>query len=349
MEKDLVKKSVTSLLNEYLQKNLSEELRKKITDKSYSAATSEEVKIVDLETLSNSLQKEIIITKLPDNNQKVVFGNLTFFYSNEKTKISFNPDTVFFGKKVTRNDIIKVLLLLLKNFGITLEFEELQKVFTNKNSPKNSNQNIIDCTNIINMLKMALENNKKYMGEGGTRRKRKTKRRTKRRTKKYNYRKKKSLKKCKTVGGNSIRKFLLILFRILFCGTIASSINFGINPTKYNGNIFIYFGLGTLCVLMTILTNNIYNIDIEIIGHYNRTNQDELDISRGSTASITTLGDDNDLEDPTEELPEELPVVPLEINLTPVNSETQENNIINDIVDIKDILLRFEEEENNNI
>jgi len=197
------------------------------------------------------------------------------------------------------------------------------------------------------MLKMALENNKKYMGEGGTRRKRKTKRRTKRRTKKYNYRKKKSLKKCKTVGGNSIKKFLLILFRILFCGTIASSINFGINPTKYNGNIFIYFGLGTLCVLMTIITNNMYNIYIEIIGQYNRTNQDELDISRGSTASITTLGDDNDLEDPTEDPTEELPVVPLEINLTPVNSETQENNIINDIVYIKDIL--FEEEENNNI
>lgn len=336
MEKGLVKKSVTSLLNEYLHK-LPEGLYKPITDKSYSAATSEEVKIVDLETLSNSLQKEIIITKLPDNNQKVVFGNLTFFYSNEKTKISFNPDTVFFGKKVTRNDIIKVLLLLLKNFGIKLEFEELQKVFTNKNSPKNSNQNIIDCTNIINMLKTALENNKKYMGEGGTRRKRKTKRRTK----KYNYRKKKSLKKCKTVGGNSIKKFLLILFRILFCGTIASSINFGVNPTKYNGNIFTCFGIGLLIVFMTIITNNMYNIDIE---EYN-----ELDISRGSTASITTLGDDNDLEDPTEELPEELPVVPLEINLTPVNSETQENNIINDIVDIKDILLRFEEEENNNI
>jgi hypothetical protein len=328
MEKGLVKKSVTSLLNEYLQKHLPEGLYKPITDKSYS----EEVKIVDLETLSNSLQKEIIITKLPDNNQKVDFGNITFFYSNEKTKISFNPDTVFFGKKVTRNDIIKVLLLLLKNFGITLEFEELQKVFTNKNSPKNSNQNIIDCTNIINMLKMALENNKKYMGEGGTRRKRKTKRRTKRRTKKYNYRKKKSLKKCKTVGGNSIRKFLLILFRILFCGTIASGINFGVNPTKYNGNIFTYFGIGTLCVLMTILTNNMYNIDIE---EYN-----ELDISRGSTgstASITTLGDDNDLEDP-------LPVVPLEINLTPVNSGRQENNII---VDINDILLELEEENNN--
>ena len=321
MEKGLVKKSVTSLLNKYLQKRLPEELYKPITDKSYS----EEVKIVDLETLSNSLQKEIIITKLPDNNQKVDFGNITFFYSNEKTKISFNPDTVFFGKKVTRNDIIKVLLLLLKNFGIKLEFEELQKVFTNKNSPKNSNQNIIDCTNIIKMLKMALENNKKYMGEGGTRRKRKTKRRTK----KYNYRKKKSLKKCKTVGGNSIRKFLLILFRILFCGTIASSINFGVNPTKYNGNIFTYFGIGTLCVLMTILTNNMYNPELE---EYN-----ELDISRGSTASITTLGDDNDLEDP-------LLVVPLEINLTPVNSETQENNII---LDINDILLELEEENNN--
>ena len=283
MEKGLVKKSVTSLLNEYLQKHLPEGLP--ITDKSYS----EEVKIVDLETLSNSLQKEIIITKLPDNNQKVDFGNITFFYSNEKTKILFNPDTVFFGKKVTRNDIIKVLLLLLKNFGIKLEFEELQKVFTNKNSPKNSNQNIIDCTNIIKMLKMALENNKKYMGEGGTRRKRKTKRRTK----KYNYRKKKSLKKCKTVGGNSIRKFLLILFRILFCGTIASSINFGVNPTKYNGNIFTYFGIGTLCVLMTILTNNMYNIDIE---EYN-----ELDISRGSTASFTKVGDDYDLENGNED------------------------------------------------
>jgi hypothetical protein len=99
-----------------------------------------------------------------------------------------------------------------------------------------------------------------------------------------------------------------------------------------------------------------YNIDIEIIGHYNihtelrdehdRPNFDEVDTS---TRSITTLGDasisslgDDDLEDP-------LPAVPLEINLTPVNSETQENNIINDIVDIKDILIRFEEEENNNI
>jgi hypothetical protein len=80
---------------------------------------------------------------------------------------------------------------------------------------------------------------------------------------------------------------------------------------------------------MTILTNNMYNIDIE---EYN-----ELDISRGSTASITTLGDDNDLEDP-------LPVVPLEINLTPVNSGRQENNII---VDINDILLELEEENNN--
>lgn len=95
MEKDLLKKSVTSLLNEYLHKQLPEELYKPITNKSYSA-TTEEVKIVDLEILSNSLQKEIIITKLPDNTQKVVFGNLTFFYSNEKTKISFNPDTVFF-------------------------------------------------------------------------------------------------------------------------------------------------------------------------------------------------------------------------------------------------------------
>ena len=316
MEISLVKKSV-SLLNEYLYQNLPHGLYKKITDtshsekvkksysekvkKSYSEKVkkshSEKVEIVDLKTLSNSLQKKII--KLP--NQKVVFGNLTFFYSNEKTKISFDTDTVFFGKKVTRNDIIEILLLLLKNFGIKLEF-------TNKKISKNSNQNVIDCTNIIKMLKNALENKKKYMSEGGTRRKRGTK--------KYNYRKKKSLKKFKSVGGDPIRKFLLILFRILICGTIVSSINFSVNPTKYNGNIFTCFGIGTLCVILIILTNNMYNPELE----YN-----ELDISRGSTASITTLGDDNDLEDP------------LEINLTPVNSETPEN----DIIDINDILLEL--------
>jgi len=100
MEKNLVKKSVTSLLNEYLQKNLSKELYKPITDKSYSAATSEEVKIVDLETLSNSLQKEIIITKLPDNNQKIDFGNITFFIVMKTLKYHLILILFFLVKKL---------------------------------------------------------------------------------------------------------------------------------------------------------------------------------------------------------------------------------------------------------
>lgn len=305
METNLDKKSVSSLMNKYLYKELPKELYKEVPEESYSVIP-EELKMVDLETLNNSLQEKIMTTKLPNNTQKVVFGKIIFVFSNEKkTKILFNPDTVFFGKIVTRNDVLQIIMLLLKNFGIKIEFEELQKIFNNKVTLKNSKQKIIDYTNIINMLKMALENNKKYMVEGGTRKRRKSKykfkskskSKSKKRTKhnKNIFRKKKN----KLVGGDSTRKFLFILLIILFNGTIASSINYGVNPTLYNGNIFLYFSLGTLFTLMALCTNCVYSLDLEDTHTYREQDNQDMDSSTGSTETNTSLGD-YDLEDPTD-------------------------------------------------